>query len=137
MGQVIGSLLLVSAALSAAPVRAAQTPQTLEYEAFCKIADVQERRTAFLATTPENRALLVRTQLERWRDANRTRLNPKQLESLANLIAAVTPDSYGQGPKADEARAKMRPLAEAQFQFFTREEVEAMQPTGPCIAKIK
>ena len=80
MRHVIGSLLLVSAALSVGPVRAAQTPQNLEYEVFCKIADVQERRTAFLATTPENRATLVRTQLERWRDANKARLNAKQLD---------------------------------------------------------
>ena len=135
MRHVISSLLLVSATLSGGPARAAQTPQNLEYEVFCKIADVQERRTAFLATTPENRATLVRTQLERWRDANKARLNAKQLDVLAGLIAAVTPEAYG--PKAAEARAKIRPLEEAMSQLFTRDEIEAMQPTGPCIAKVK
>lgn len=135
MRHLVNSLLLVSAVLSVGPVRAAQAPQVIEYEAFCKIADVQERRTAFLATTPDNRAMLVRTQIERWRDANRARLNAKQLDLLASLIAAVTPDAYG--PKAAEARAKIRPLEEAMSQLFTRDEIEAMQPTGPCIAKIK
>ena len=134
MRHVISSLLLVSAALSVGPVRA-QAPQSLDYETFCKIADVQQRRTAFVATTPENRATLVRTQLERWRDANKARLNAKQLDLLANLIALATPKAYG--PKAAEARAKMRPLEEAMSQLFTREEIEAMQPSGPCIAKVK
>jgi len=118
----------------------AQSPQTgqpVDYETFCKLPDVQTKRSTFVAASPENRAVLVRTQLERWRDANRERLNPKQLAAIADLIAAVTADTYSEGPKGEEARAKTRSLTETHLALFTPDQVQAMQPNAPCIAKVK
>ena len=143
MRRVISSLVLTVAMFSTVPLWAGQTGQAGQaaqdsaYEAFCKLDDVQLKREAFLKASPENRAVLVRTQLERWRDAHRAKLNERQLSSLASLIASITSDTYAEGPKGEEARAKSRPLAEAQVQLFTPEEMQAMQPTGPCIAKVK
>ena len=137
MKRVVGTLILFGMMLWMGPAAAWQRGQSLEYDAFCKLPDAQIKREAWLAASAENKAVLIRTQIERWRDANRARLNDKQLASLAELIAAVTADTYGEGPKAEEARAKARPLAEAQRQLFTSDEIQAMQPTGPCIAKGK
>lgn len=117
--------------------QAPQTGQNVAYETFCKLPDVQAKRTAFLAATPENRALLVRTQLERWRDANRGRLNDKQLAALADLIAAVTPDAYSEGPQHEEARVKARKLTETHLSLFTADQIQEMQPNAPCIPKVK
>jgi hypothetical protein len=112
-----------------------QSVQKLEYDTFCKLPDLETKRSAFLAASAENRTTLVRTHVERWRDANRSRLNDKQLAALAELIAAFGPDTYSDGPKGEEARAKIRPLGEAHLQLFTKEEMFAMQPWSPCIAK--
>ena len=118
-------------------IHAWQAAQKLEYDAFCKLPDVETKRSAFLATSAESRTELARTQVERWRDANRGRLNEKQLAALAELIAAFGPDTYADGAKGEEARAKIRPLAEKQRQLFAQDELSAMQPYGPCIAKVK
>ena len=101
------------------------------------LPDVEAKRSAFLEATPATRADLVRTQIERWRDANRARLTDVQLKALADLIAAISPEVYSDGPAAEEQRVKARRVSELQFQHFTREEVQAMQPNSPCIAKAK
>jgi len=117
--------------------QAPQTGQAIDYETFCKLPDVEAKRTAFLATSSDNRGVLVRTQLERFRDANRDRLNAKQLAALSDLIAAVTPDTYAEGPKGEEARVNARRLTETHMTLFTPDQVQAMQPYGPCIPKGK
>ena len=137
MKRVVGTLMLVVGTLSVAPTAAQQAQQTVDYDIFCKLPDTQTKRETFLAVSPDNRAQLVRTQLERWRDANRAKLTEKQLTALAELIAAITPDTYAEGPKGEEARVKARSLSELQFQLFTMDQVQAMQPYAPCIAKIK
>ena len=137
MKQIVIALAVAGAAWSNDTQTAAPAVQTIEYEAFCKLPDTEAKRSAFVRTSPENRAVLVRTQLERWRDANRARLNAKQLAGMAELIASITSDTYAEGPKGEEARVKARAVGEAQQQLFTRDELQAMQPYGPCIAKIK
>ena len=113
----------------------AQTAPVIDYDTFCKVTDIDAKRSAFLATTAENRGVLVRTHIERWRDANKARLNEKQLTFLTDLMASITPDTYADGPKGDEARVKARPLVEQTRQHFSNEDNQAMQPFGPCIAK--
>jgi hypothetical protein len=137
MRHVIVGLALAGVFASIDLPASSQTTQKLDYEQFCKLPDVEAKRAAFLAASPQNRADLVRTQIERWRDANRARLNAKQLAALADLIAAIGPDLYSEGPKAEEQRVKARALAEVQRDLFTPEEIQAMQPNGPCIAKAK
>jgi len=129
--------ILILALVLAASRPSAQTPQKLEYDTFCKLPDVESKRQAFLATTPENRVELARTQTERWRDANKARLKPAQLTALANVIAAFTTELYSEGPKAEAARSAMREATRGLGEIFSREDVQAMQPGGPCIAKAK
>ena len=107
----------------------------IEYDTFCKLPDQDTKRAAFLATTAENRATLVRTQLERWRDANQTRLNDKQKTSLAAVIKSITSETYADGPQGEEARIKSRALMTEFEPLFTRDDLMAMQPNAPCIAR--
>ena len=112
-----------------------QAAKPLDYETYCKLPDPESKRVAFLATTAESRGTLVRTQLERWRDANQARLNEKQKASLAEVIKSITSETYANGPKGEEARVKSRAML-AEFEgLFTQEDLLAMQPNAPCIAK--
>jgi hypothetical protein len=115
----------------------AQSPAPIDYETFCKIPDMESKRSAFMATTAENRATLIRTQLERWRDANKAKLKPEQIASLADLIAAITPDTYKDGPEGEAQRIKSHAVIEKQNALFTPAEIQAMQPSAGCIAKSK
>ena len=134
---IVIALAVAGAAWSNDTQTAAPAVQTIEYEAFCKLPDTEAKRSAFVRTSPENRAVLVRTQLERWRDANRAGLSAKQLAGLAELISSVTPETYTEGPKGEEARVKVRSVVESQRGLFADEEMQAMQPYAPCIAKAK
>jgi hypothetical protein len=137
MRRLVATIALAGVTSLGSPLAFGQSVQKLDYDTFCKLLDVQAKRTAFLATSAESRAELVRTQLERWREANRAKLSTKQVESLSQLIAAIGPETYSDGPKAEEQRIKTRALAEAQRELFTDAEIQAMQPYGPCIAKSK
>lgn len=126
------ALLMIWMAQGSAPV--AQTQAPITYDAFCKLAP-DDKRTAFKQTPAENRAVLVRTQVERWRDANVAQLNAAQIEALKEMLAVITPEAYSGAPRTDEASARLRALEAKMMTLFSREENQAMQPTGPCIAK--
>lgn len=118
----------------AAPPGPSQTSQPAAYETFCKL-DVYARKQAFNQATPENRAELVRTQVERYREAYRTSLTTQQLEFLSELIAFITPDAYGAGARSAESRARAKTLQARQAALFTRDDMQLLQPMGPCIPK--
>ena len=127
---------VMAAVLAGVMVQAqAQSIKPIDYETYCKLPDAEAKRTAFMETTAENRGTLVRTQLERWRDANQARLDEKQKATLAALIKSITAESYADGPQGEEARVKSRAITLEVQTLFTREDVMAMQPSGPCIAK--
>jgi hypothetical protein len=130
-------LAVLSVIGTGSPFAAVQSPEKIEYDTFCKLPDVEAKRSAFVATTPENRAELVRTQIERWRDANKARLKPQQVEFLSEMIAFITPAVYAPGQTSPEARAKMRTLQGRQRELFTYADLQGMEPNGPCIPKGK
>jgi len=121
--------------LSAGVMAQVQAVKPIDYETYCKLPDPESKRAAFRTTTAESRGTLVRTQLERWRDANQTRLDDKQKASLAALINSITSDSYADGPQGEEARIKSRAIIADHERLFTKEDLMAMQPNAPCIAK--
>ena len=126
------AVLTIFMAQGSAPVTPAQPP--IAYETFCKLP-TEDRRAAFQQTTAENRATLVRTHVERWRDANTARLNTAQLDALKEMLAVITSEAYSGGPSTDEARARLRALEKTMTPLFSREDNLAMQPSGPCIAR--
>ena len=123
-------------AASAALLTAKQSGSRIEYDVFCKLADVESKRTAFVSATPDNQAELVRTQVQRWRDANQARLNATQLDFLKELIALLGPEAYS-SPRSDAVRNKQRDLSARQRTLFGHDDLQAMQPNGPCIAKTR
>jgi len=72
----------------------------------------------------------VRTHLERWREANRARLNDKQLAYLAAIIESITSDSYSEGPKGEEARVKSRAIIESNVGLFPKEDMQVTCPVS-------
>ena len=134
MGRLVVSLFLVAGACG---IAIAQTPSPIDYDTFCKLPDPQAKRTAFLATSAENRGTLARTQVERFRDENKSRLSADQASALADMLAAITAETYADGPQGEAQRAKARAVSEKVQTLFNAADLQAMQPTGPCIAKSK
>ena len=73
-------------AILSAGEKAQEAAKQNDYDTFCKLPDRQAKKIAFDATTAENRGTLARTHIERWRDANQTRLVDKQKAALAEFI---------------------------------------------------
>jgi hypothetical protein len=109
-------------------------PAAEDYENFCKRPS-DEKLKLFNELPAENRAELVRTQMERWRDANQKRLTPPQMSSLKEMLEIVTPDLYRPEKQTEATTARMKELQTKQITLFTREDLTDMQLTGPCLAK--
>ena len=92
-------------------------------------------RTRPHAKHGERLGTLARTHLERWRDANQTRLDDKQKTALAEFIKSITSDTYAAGSQAEEARVKSRAIITNVESLFAGEDMRAMQFTQPCIPK--
>ena len=107
----------------------------MDYDTFCRLPDAQTKREAFSTMTPAQRTAVVKTQIERWRDANKARLKADQVAHLAEMLALITDDTYADGPAGEASRQKARALTEKTSQLFTREDMSAMQPNAECIKK--
>ena len=123
------------AVLSVAVMAQTQAAKPIDYETYCKLPDAEAKQAAFRATTAESRGTLVRTQLERWRDANQSRLEEKQKAVLAELIQSITSDTYADGPQAEAARIKTRAISARFEPQFSQADLMAMQPGAACISK--
>ncbi len=54
----------------------------------------KERREIFNEISAENRAFLVKTHVERWLAANRSRLIHEQVSAVEELIQSISPEWY-------------------------------------------
>ena len=100
-------------------VHAAQT--AVDYDTFMQ-QDWQGRTRMFNTITPENRAELVRTQMERWLAAIQDRLTSEQLAAMHDCIAFVQPDAYR--PETREAYlARAKELEQRAAALFTHEDL--------------
>jgi hypothetical protein len=128
------SLSLAAAIGSQATSQSAQTAPAaseLEYETYCK-KEEREKRRLFRAATAEQKSMLARTQLERWRDANRDRLSTEQIGVLQELRALATPAMF-EGTK--EGKATLATFEARADAVFSGAEMDEISPYGPCIAK--
>jgi len=105
----------------------------LEYDAFCK-KDEKEKRRLFRAANPDQKAVLARTQMERWLETNRSSLSKDQLEVLQALIPTVTADLFGNTP---DAKAKMQSFETRASSVFKGVQLDEMGPSGPCLPASK
>ncbi len=128
-------IAVLAAAVTALAAQTSARPP-VDYDTFYKL-DVQERIRVFNEITPENRADLVKEQVRRWTDLNRTRLNAEQLKLLDDVTAALTPDVY-RLPRRQEAVDRMKALEARATALFSREDALAVFTNqGPYIPKKK
>jgi hypothetical protein len=111
----------------------AQAPR-IEYDEFCKL-DLQARNRLFNVISPENRADLVRTQIQRWLEKNRARLTPAQIQVMEDNAAFIKADLY-RLPRREADMAKAKELEQRTLALMSREDMtEALTVYGSCIPK--
>ena len=101
---VLASVLALGSTLLAAqqPPPAAKP---MLYETYCQM-ERTEKRAAFKSMPADHRATLMRTHLERWRDANKGRLSEPQLALLKEMLSATSPAMFGGGTEAEQVKAR-------------------------------
>jgi hypothetical protein len=79
---------------------------------------LQERLRIFNEVSAENRAMLIRTHVERWLAANRHRLTDEQISVVEEVIGFILPESYRaerDTEKVEQEAEALRAKAEAVF----------------------
>lgn len=100
MKALLAAVLLPLAA--AAPVQAQEV--TVTYDEFGQMSD-EQKLDVFNEVSAENRALLVRTQAERWLALHRTRLSEEQVSVVEEAIAFTQPELYDDADREAEEAA--------------------------------
>ncbi len=99
-----------------------QEQPTISYDQFMP-QPRQERLRIFNEVSAENRALLIKTHIERWLAANIRRLTPEQVAVVEEVIPFITPEWY----QVDRDIAKVEREAEVFCRkleaVFSREDV--------------
>jgi hypothetical protein len=128
------TLALTIGSITVAAQQAPPSGKPMPYDTYCQM-ERTEKRAAFKAMPAEHRVVLARTQMERWRDANRARLSEAQLGLLKELIAATTPAMYGGGSEAEQRHAKelAETLERRVDALFTNDERRALRYDAPCV----
>jgi len=115
----VAALLLVSLVFMGS-TRVAAQEDWITYDAFA-LLDVEGRLQAFLQTTPENRAELMRTQLQLWYTAVWLTLSPEQVAQLQENIAFISPELYREPPDPT-LQAQANDLAVRTRALFSQED---------------
>jgi hypothetical protein len=103
----------------------------LMYDTFCK-KEEREKRTLFRAATPAQKSALARTQIERWRDANRAQQSTEQLTVLQELWAMATADMFERTP---EGKTKLAAFEARAGSVYPGRILDQLSPFGPCVPK--
>lgn len=99
-----------------------QEQPTIGYDQFMP-QSLQERIRIFNEVSAENRAMLIKTHVERWLATNRPRLTDEQVAIVEEIIPFITPELYQAErdfEKIDQEAEALRRKAEA---VFSREDV--------------
>lgn len=94
---------------------------TVDYDTLMQ-QDKAAIRRQFAQLSPENKAVIVRTQIERWIAANRARLSPAQLQVMQEMAAAVSPDLYSPN-RPEGTLARVQELEKRAISLLGREDV--------------
>jgi hypothetical protein len=94
---------------------------TIGYDEFM-VKPVSDRIEVFNEISPENRAMLVRTHLDRWIRQNRARLTAEQLAAMEANLAFITADKY-RTPRQAGLEAERQKLEETNARLFSHEEM--------------
>ena len=113
------------------PPSSARLPAELVYDAFCQ-KDEAARRKLFRSATAEQKSIMTRRQIERWREANLSRLSKTQLTTLQELWTMATPSMF---EPTDAGRDAMESFEQRADAVFSGREMDELGPYGPCVAK--
>lgn len=83
----------------------------------------QERIRIFNEVSAENRALLIKTHIERWLAANRSRLMPEQIAVIEEIIPFIRPEWYQPDRDREKYEREAEGLCLKLETVFSREEV--------------
>jgi hypothetical protein len=91
---------------------------------------LDERRRIFTDISAENRALLIKTHIERWLAANRQRLNNEQITVVEDIIIPfITTERYRVERDTEKVEQEVDALQRKAEEFFSREDL--MQMVSP------
>ena len=113
-------LAVIVAALAFSSSVAAQAP--VDYDTLMQQQDRVAIRRQFAQLSPENKAVIMRTQVERWIDANRARLSPAQLQVMQEMAAVVSPDLYSPN-RTEVMLARVQELEKRAISLLGKEDV--------------
>ncbi len=99
-----------------------QEQQAFSYDEFMP-HPLQERIRIFNEISADNRALLMKTHVERWLAANRPRLNDEQVAVVEEILRFITPESYRAEGDREKAEQEAEALREKAASVFSREDV--------------
>lgn len=84
---------------------------------------LHERIRIFNEISAENRALLIKTHVERWLTANRARLSGEQISVVEEMIPCITPEWYQAERDTEKVHQEVEALRQKAEAVFLREDV--------------
>jgi hypothetical protein len=100
-----------------------QERPTVGYDQFMP-RPLEERLRLFNEVSAENRALLIKTHVERWLAANRPRLTREQIAMVEELSRAISPEWYDwTGRDFEKVAQEAEALRKKAAAVFSREDV--------------
>ena len=127
---------VVATVLVLAATESAVLGQTthIDYDSFMQ-GDLNARISTFQKITAENKAEIVRTQIERWLEVNRGRLTAEQIAIMEENLAFVTPEVYEQS-RTQSSLTRAKDLEARSLALLSREDVgQALTIHGAYIPK--
>lgn len=95
----------------------------VNYDEFMPCS-LEERLKIFNEISAENRASLVRTQVERWLDTNHSRLSKAQMDMIDEIIKFITPDKYEFGRDHEIVEQETTKFFKRVEQLFSKDEMK-------------
>ncbi len=99
-----------------------QEQTTISYDQFMP-QPLQERLRIFNEVSAENRALLIKTHIERWLTANRSRLTPQQIAVVEEIIPFIKPEWYQAERDTQKVEQEAEVFCRKMEAVFSREDV--------------
>ena len=99
-----------------------QEQPTIGYDQFMP-QPFEERLRIFSEVSAENRALLMKTHIERWLAANRPRLTDEQVAVVEEMIPIIRPELYKEDRDAEKVMREVEALQKKAEAVFSREEL--------------
>jgi hypothetical protein len=95
---------------------------TISYDQFMP-QPRQERLRIFNEISAENRALLIKTHIERWLTANRVRLTPEQIAAAEEVVTFVKPQCYQSDRDTEKVQQEAEVFCRKLEAVFSREDM--------------